>query len=57
MDTSKFLETEYAKQLISDIDKAESDVLEFNEKWRAFWSRNGGHIGTVLVGHLVVEHY
>lgn len=57
MDTEDFLKTKYAQQLLRDTDAIETELGQFNAQWARFWERNADHLGTVLIGHLAVEHY
>jgi hypothetical protein len=57
MDTEDFLRTKYAQQLLRDADTIETALGRFNAQWARFWERNADHLGTVLIGHLAVEHY
>jgi hypothetical protein len=57
MNSENFLKTEYAQQLIRDADLIETELGQFNDRWGNFWKRNEGDLGTILIGHLVVEFY
>lgn len=57
MDSADFLSTKYAKQLLRDIDVMETELGQFNAQWVSFWDRNADHLGTLLICHLIVEHY
>jgi len=57
MDEDEFLKSKYARQLLADADKLESELKEFNASWQSFWKRNASDLGAMLICHLAIEHY